>query len=676
MGRCAADGWRRGACAGATPGAARVTIPYRRDVKDKTMIDLKFPDGHARSFDDGTTGADVAAAISPSLAKKALLAKLDGELLDLKRPLPHGGAIEIVTRDAPEALEVIRHDTAHILAEAVQELFPDTQVTIGPNVEDGFYYDFARAEPFSLDDLASIEARMREIVDRDEAIEREVWDRGEAVAHFRGIGEAYKAEIIESIPGGEPITVYRQGAWKDLCRGPHLPSTRHVGKAFKLTKLAGAYWRGDQRNAQLQRIYGTAWASDADLAAHLKRIEEAEKRDHRKVGAAMDLFHIQEEGRGMVFWHPKGWTLYRTLVDYMRRRLEKAGYAEVKTPQILDRSLWERSGHWEKFHSSMFVCETDEGETLCVKPMNCPGHVQIFNHGQRSYRELPIRMAEFDGLHRYEGSGGLLGVLRVRGMAQDDGHIFCTPEQVEQETIDFVRLLKSVYADMGVELDSVKLALRPEKRFGSDELWTIAEDTLESGARAAGVEVERLPGEGAFYGPKLEFHLRDAIGRTWQCGTHQLDYVLPERLDATYIAEDGQKHRPVMLHRAILGTLERFIGVIIEHYAGAFPLWLAPVQIVVATITQDADDYAVRVAERLRAAGLRVETDLRNEKVGYKVREHSLAKVPVIAVVGRREAEEGRVALRRLGSQAQEVLGLDEALAALTAEATPPDLKR
>ena len=676
MGRCAADGWRRGACAGATPGAARVTIPYRRDVKDKTMIDLKFPDGHARSFDDGTTGADVAAAISPSLAKKALLAKLDGELLDLKRPLPHGGAIEIVTRDAPEALEVIRHDTAHILAEAVQELFPDTQVTIGPNVEDGFYYDFARAEPFSLDDLASIEARMREIVDRDEAIEREVWDRGEAVAHFRGIGEAYKAEIIESIPGGEPITVYRQGAWKDLCRGPHLPSTRHVGKAFKLTKLAGAYWRGDQRNAQLQRIYGTAWASDADLAAHLKRIEEAEKRDHRKVGAAMDLFHIQEEGRGMVFWHPKGWTLYRTLVDYMRRRLEKAGYAEVKTPQILDRSLWERSGHWEKFHSSMFVCETDEGETLCVKPMNCPGHVQIFNHGQRSYRELPIRMAEFDGLHRYEGSGGLLGVLRVRGMAQDDGHIFCTPEQVEQETIDFVRLLKSVYADMGVELDSVKLALRPEKRFGSDELWTIAEDTLESGARAAGVEVERLPGEGAFYGPNLEFHLRDAIGRTWQCGTHQLDYVLPERLDATYIAEDGQKHRPVMLHRAILGTLERFIGVIIEHYAGAFPLWLAPVQIVVATITQDADDYAVRVAERLRAAGLRVETDLRNEKVGYKVREHSLAKVPVIAVVGRREAEEGRVALRRLGSQAQEVLGLDEALAALTAEATPPDLKR
>jgi threonyl-tRNA synthetase len=449
-----------------------------------------------------------------------------------------------------------------------------------------------------------------------------------------------------------------------------------VGKAFKLTKLAGAYWRGDQRNAQLQRIYGTAWASDADLAAHLKRIEEAEKRDHRKLGVAMDLFHIQEEGRGMVFWHAKGWTLYRVLVEYLRRRLEEAGYQEVKTPQVLDRSLWERSGHWAKFHASMFICETDEGETLVVKPMNCPGHVQIFNHGQRSYRELPIRMAEFDGLHRNEGSGGLLGLLRVRQMAQDDGHIFCREDQVEAETIDFVNLLNSVYADLGVELDSVKLALRPEQRFGTDEQWTIAEDTLERGARAAGMEVERLPNEGAFYGPKLEFHLRDAIGRTWQCGTHQLDYVLPERLDASYIGEDGAKHRPVMLHRAILGSMERFIGVIIEHHAGAFPLWLAPVQAVVATITQDADDYALAVAARLRRAGLRVETDLRNEKVGYKVREHSLAKVPVIAVVGRREADEGKVALRRLGSQAQEVVSLEEAAVALAAEATPPDLKR
>jgi threonyl-tRNA synthetase len=639
------------------------------------MIELKFPDGQKRSFADGVTGREVARSISPSLAKKALLVKIDGDLLDLARPLEKGGAVEIVTRDSPEALEVIRHDTAHVLAEAVQELYPDTQVTIGPNVEDGFYYDFARAEPFSLDDLARIEARMRQIVDRDEPITREVWDRGEAIAHFKGIGEAYKAEIIEGIPGAEPITVYRQGAWKDLCRGPHLPSTRHVGKAFKLTKLAGAYWRGDQKNAQLQRIYGTAWASDADLAAHLTRIEEAEKRDHRKLGAAMDLFHIQEEGRGMVFWHAKGWTLYRTLVDYIRRRLAKAGYVEVKTPQILDASLWERSGHMAKFHDSMFLCETDEGETLAVKPMNCPGHVQIFNHGQRSYRELPIRMSEFDGLHRNEGSGGLLGLLRVRQMAQDDGHIFCTEGQVEAETRDFVGLLNSVYADLGVELDSVKLALRPDKRFGTDEQWTIAEDTLERATRGAGVEVERVPGEGAFYGPKLEFHLRDAIGRTWQCGTHQLDYVLPERLDAAYIGEDGAKHRPVMLHRAILGSLERFIGVLIEHYAGAFPLWLAPVQVVVATITEDADGYAATVVEKLRAAGLRVEADLRNEKVGYKVREHSLAKVPVLAVVGRREAEEAKVALRRLGSQAQEVVSLDEAVGMLAAEATPPDLR-
>ncbi|HEY7900961.1 MAG TPA: threonine--tRNA ligase [Caulobacteraceae bacterium] len=640
------------------------------------MIELIFPDGKARSFDDGVSGKDVAAAISPSLAKKAALIKLDGELRDLARPLERGGAIEILTRDSPEALEVIRHDTAHVLAEAVQELFPGTQVTIGPNVEDGFYYDFARAEPFSLDDLASIEVRMREIVDRDEPIRREVWDRGEAIVHFRGIGEAYKAELIESIPAGEPVTVYRQGDWKDLCRGPHLPSTRHVGKAFRLTKLAGAYWRGDQRNAQLQRIYGTAWASEAALAQHLERIAEAEKRDHRKIGVAMDLFHIQEEGRGMVFWHPKGWTLYRLLVDYMRRRLESVGYVEVKTPQVLDRSLWERSGHWEKFHANMFVCETNEGETLVVKPMNCPGHVQIFNHGQRSYRDLPLRMAEFEGLHRNEGSGGLLGLLRVRQMAQDDGHIFCTDDQIEAETVDFVTLLRSVYEDLGVELHSVKLALRPEKRFGTDAQWTIAEDTLERAAIAAGVSVERLPNEGAFYGPKLEFHLKDAIGRTWQCGTHQLDYVLPERLDAAYIGEDGAKHRPVMLHRAVLGSLERFLGVLIEHYAGAFPFWLAPVQVVVATITSEADAYASQVAAKLRAAGLRIETDLRNEKVGYKIREHSLAKVAVIAVVGKREAEEGMVALRRLGSQAQTVMLLDEAVAALATEAVPPDLRR
>ncbi|HEY3797292.1 MAG TPA: threonine--tRNA ligase [Caulobacteraceae bacterium] len=639
------------------------------------MIELKFPDGASRSYDDGVTGRAVAAAISPSLEKRTLLVKLDGQLLDLDRPLPHGGAIELVMRDAPEALDTIRHDTAHILAEAVQELFPGTQVTIGPNVEDGFYYDFARNEPFSLDDLPVIEKRMHEIVARDEKISREVWDRQEAIKHFRDIGEVYKAEIIEGIPGAEPITVYRQGAWKDLCRGPHLPSTRYIGNAFKLTKLAGAYWRGDQRNAQLQRIYGTAWASEADLAAYLHRLEEAEKRDHRKLGAAMDLFHIQEEGKGMAFWHPKGWTLYRTLQNYVRRMIEAEGYEEVKTPQILDRSFWEQSGHWEKFHANMFVCETAEGEELAVKPMNCPGHVQIFKHGQRSYRELPIRLAEFEGLHRYESSGSLMGLLRVRQMAQDDAHIFCTDAQIEEESRAFIALLKQVYKDLEVELHSVKLALRPDLRFGSDDNWDAAEEKLASAARASGIEVEMLPGEGAFYGPKLEFHLRDAIGRTWQCGTLQLDYVLPERLDASYIGEDGAKHRPVMLHRAILGSLERFLGVLIEHHAGAFPLWLAPTQAVVATITSDADDFAETARAAFKKAGLRVETDLRNEKVGYKVREHSLAKVPVIAVVGRREAEEGKVAIRRLGSQAQEIMTLDDAVATLVKEATPPDMR-
>jgi threonyl-tRNA synthetase len=639
------------------------------------MIELTFPDGRAVAYPVGTTGDEVAASISKSLQKKALLVKLDGELLDLKRPLERGGRIEIVTREGPEALEVIRHDTAHVLAEAVQELFPDTQVTIGPNVEDGFYYDFARATPFSTEDFAAIEARMREIVDRDEPITREVWDRDAAIAHFEAIGEGYKAQIIRDLPLGEAISVYRQGAWKDLCRGPHLPSTRHVGKAFKLTKLAGAYWRGDQANAQLQRIYGTAWASEAELEAYLHRLEEAERRDHRKIGRAMDLFHMQEEGRGMPFWHPKGWTLYRTLESYVRRRTEAAGYVEVSTPQILDVSLWERSGHWAKFHENMFVSETAEGEVLAVKPMNCPCHVQIFNVGQRSYRDLPLRMMEFGGLHRYESSGSLLGLLRVRRMVQDDAHIFCTEAQIESEATAFIELLKLIYADLGVELHSVKLALRPDQRFGTDEQWTIAEDTLERAAGAASVEVERIPNEGAFYGPKLEFHLRDAIGRTWQCGTLQLDYVLPERLDASYIGEDGAKHRPVMLHRAIVGSLERFLGVLIEHYAGAFPLWLAPVQAVVATITSEADDYALGVAQRLKAAGLRVEMDLRNEKVGYKVREHSLAKVPLLAVVGRREAEEGKLALRRFGSDRQTIMTLDEAAAVLGAEATAPDLR-
>ncbi|HTK34371.1 MAG TPA: threonine--tRNA ligase [Caulobacteraceae bacterium] len=638
------------------------------------MIQLRFPDGAVREFPEGTSARDVAASLSMSLAKKAALARFDGALFDLERPLPGSGELQILTRDDPAVLDTLRHDASHVMAEAVQELFPGTQVTIGPAIEDGFYYDFARDEPFHLEDLEKIEARMRQIVDRDEPIRREVWSRDEAIAHFEGIGEAYKAEIIRDLPESEEISVYRQGAWKDLCLGPHLPSTKFVGKAFKLTKLAGAYWRGDHRNAQLQRIYGTAWQSEADLDAYLKRIEEAEKRDHRKVGKAMDLFHIQEEGKGMVFWHPKGWTLYRTLEAYIRRRLEAGGYAEVKTPQVLDKSLWEKSGHWEKFGHAMFTCETEEGETLAVKPMNCPGHVQIFNFGQKSYRDLPLRMAEFGACHRYEPSGGLHGILRVRSFVQDDAHIFCREDQIESETTRFVELLHTVYQDLGVELHSVKLALRPELRAGTDQTWDLAEAKLERAAKAAGVEVEKLPGEGAFYGPKLEFHLKDAIGRTWQCGTLQLDFVLPERLDAEYVAEDGSKQRPVMLHRAILGTFERFLGILIENFGGAFPLWLAPTQVVVATITSDADGYAEEAAAALRAAGLRVETDLRNEKINYKIREHSLAKVPVIAVVGRQEAEGRRLALRRLGAERQSVLSLEEAIAALTAEASPPDV--
>jgi threonyl-tRNA synthetase len=640
------------------------------------MIDLIFPDGSKRPYDDGVTGKSVATSIAISLAKRAVLVKLDGELLDLERPLPHGGKFEILTRESPEALETIRHDASHVMAEAVQELFPGTQVTIGPSIEDGFYYDFARDEPFSLDDLAKIEERMKQIVDRDEKITREVWSRDEAIAHFRSIGEIYKAEIIEGIPAGEDVSVYRQGDWKDLCRGPHLPSTKAVGKAFKLTKLAGAYWRGDHRNAQLQRIYGTAWANEADLEAYLHRIEEAEKRDHRKIGRALDLFHMQEEGRGMVFWHPKGWQLWRTLEAYMRRRLDAAGYVEVKTPQVLDRTFWEASGHWEKYRPNMFVCETVEGEELSLKPMNCPGHVQIFKVGLRSYKELPMRMAEFGACHRYEPSGALHGLMRVRGFTQDDAHIFCREDQIVGETEKFVRLTRMIHADLGMETAYVALATRPENRAGSDAFWDRAEGMLAQAAQAAGVDVVIAEGDGAFYAPKLDFVVKDAIGREWTCGTLQLDYVLPERLDAEYVAEDGSRQRPVMLHRAILGSFERFIGIMIENFAGAFPMWLSPVQVVVATITSDADDYAMEVAAALRARGLRVETDIRNEKINYKVREHSLTKTPVIAVVGRREAEEGKVALRRLGSDGQQILTLDEAVNLLAMQADPPDVAR
>ena len=638
-------------------------------------MQLEFPDGAKRDYDPGVTARGVAEGISPSLAKRAALVRLDGQLRDLDRPIEADARIEFLMRDDPAVLDTIRHDASHVMAEAVQELFPGTQVTIGPAIEDGFYYDFARDTPFSLDDLPKIEQRMREIVDRDEKITREVWDRDAAIAHFEEIGEAYKAEIIRDLPESETITVYRQGGWKDLCLGPHLPSTRMVGKAFKLTKLAGAYWRGDHRNAQLQRIYGTAWASQADLDAYLLRVEEAEKRDHRKIGRAMDLFHMQEEGKGMVFWHPKGWTLWRTLEAYMRRRLEAAGYVEVKTPQVLDRSFWEKSGHWEKYRPNMFVCETEEGEVLSLKPMNCPGHVQIFDVGQRSYRELPIRMAEFGACHRYEPSGSLHGLMRVRGFTQDDAHIFCREDQIEAETERFIRLTRTIHKDLGMDTDHIALATRPPIRAGSDEFWDKAEGTLLSATRKAGVEPVIAEGDGAFYAPKLDFIVRDAIGRMWTCGTLQLDYVLPERLGAEYVAEDGSKQRPVMLHRAILGSFERFIGIMIENYAGAFPLWLAPVQVVVATITSDAEPYARDAVARLRGAGLRVDGDYRNEKINYKVREHSLAKVPVIAVVGRKEAESGQVALRRLGSDGQQVVSLEDAARLLSGEALPPDLR-
>ena len=642
------------------------------------MINVTLPDGAVRELPDGASPMDLAEGISKSLAKKAIIAKVDGQEWDLTRALDGDARVELVTRDQPEALEVIRHDAAHILAQAVQELFPGTQVTIGPAIHDGFYYDFARDEPFSTEDFEAIEKRMAEIVDRDLPFVREVWDRDDAIAHFESIGEKYKAELISDLPEDEVITIYRQGDWIDLCRGPHLPSTGRIGKSFKLMKVAGAYWRGEHRNAMLQRIYGTAWADDKQLNAHLMRLEEAEKRDHRRVGRAMDLFHMQEEARGQVFWHDKGWTLYRTLENYMRRRLEDANYEEVKTPSLIDRALWEKSGHWEKFRENMFTAQTEDGEVLALKPMNCPAHVQIFRSGQKSYRDLPLRMAEFGSCSRYEPSGALHGLMRVRGFVQDDAHIFCLENQIESETASFIELLNSVYADLGFEDFIVKFSDRPEVRSGSDETWDKAEKALKDATEAAGVEMILNPGEGAFYGPKLEFVLRDAIGRDWQCGTLQVDFVLPERLDAEFVGEDNDKHRPVMLHRAILGSFERFIGILIENYAGKFPLWLAPLQVVVATITSEADGYGEEVAATLRKAGLRVKTDFRNEKINYKVREHSVGKVPVIAVVGMKEAENRQVALRFLGegNKQQEILGLEDAVKQLAESATPPDLKR
>jgi len=637
-------------------------------------VKITLPDGSVREFPGPVTGLDVAADIGPGLAKAALAIRLNGEMRDLSTEITEDTDLSIVTVKDDDALELIRHDAAHVLAQSVQELFPGTQVTIGPAIENGFYYDFAREEPFSTEDFDAIEKKMEEIVDQDLPIERQVWDRNEAIDYFKSIGEIYKAEIIQDLPEDETITVYKQGEWLDLCRGPHLPSTGKLPKAFKMMKLAGAYWRGNSDNEMLQRMYGTAWPDKKQLKSYLHMLEEAEKRDHRRLGREMDLFHLQEEAVGAAFWHPKGWTLYRTVQDYMRNRLDQAGYVEVNTPQLVDRSLWEDSGHWEKFRENMFISEADEDKILAIKPMNCPCHVQIFRQGIKSYRDLPLRMAEFGSCHRNEPSGALHGLMRVRAFTQDDAHIFCTEDQITAETKIFCDLLMSIYKDFGFEDVIIKFSDRPEVRAGDDDVWDRAEGALTEAVKAAGYEYDLNPGEGAFYGPKLEFVLRDAIGRDWQCGTLQVDFVLPERLDATYVGEDGEKHRPVMLHRAILGSFERFLGILIENFAGRFPLWLAPLQVVVATITDEAAPYAQEVADACRAAGLQVETDVRNEKINYKVREHSVGKVPVILVVGAREAAEGTVAMRRLGGKDQEIVALTEAVATLSEEAAMPGI--
>ena len=637
------------------------------------MVALTLPDGRVRRYERAPSGADVASDIGPGLAGMALAIRVNGDLWDLSRVLEEDAEVSIVTRrdDDEPVLDLLRHDAAHVLAEAAKEMYPDIQVTIGPAIADGFYYDFSREEPFTPEDLEAMEARMHEIVDRDEEVVREVWERDAAVALFRSAGERYKAEIIAGIPDGEPITLYRQGGFIDLCRGPHLPSTGKLGHAFKLTKLAGAYWRGDSRGEMLQRVYGTAWRDDKELEAYLRRLEEAERRDHRRLGRELDLFHFQEEAAGMAFWHPKGWTLYRAVEAYMRRRLEAAGYVEVRTPQLVDRMLWEASGHWEKFRENMYTSESEE-RVFALKPMNCPCHVQIFNQRVRSYRELPLRMAEFGSCHRYEPSGSLHGLMRVRGFVQDDAHIFCAEDQINPETRRFCDLLTGVYRDFGFEEVQARFSDRPEVRAGSDETWDRAEAALRGAVEEAGIRYTLNPGDGAFYGPKLDFELTDAIGRKWQCGTLQVDFVLPERLDAEYVGEDGGRYRPVMLHRAILGSFERFIGILVEHYAGGFPLWLAPVQAVVTTIVRDGDEFAGKVAERLKSAGLRVLLDTSAEKINYKVRRHSHAKVPAILVVGKREAENGSVSVRRLGSREQQNLALDEAVVRLGEEACAP----
>lgn len=640
------------------------------------MISVKLPDGSERSLEDGSSGLDLAENISKSLAKKSVAMVLDGTLTDLKNPLHDGAAVEIVTRDDERALELIRHDAAHVMAEAVQELFPGTQVTIGPVIEDGFFYDFARDEPFTLDDLPKIEARMKQIIQRNAPFSKQVWSREDTAKAFADMGEDYKVELLDAIPEGEDVNIYHQGDWFDMCRGPHMVSTGQIGQAFKLMKVAGAYWRGNSDNAMLTRIYGTAWNNEKDLKAYLTRLEEAEKRDHRKLGREMDLFHFQDEGPGSVFWHEKGWTLFQNLINYMRRRNDGADYDEVNTPDMLDRSLWEASGHWEKFGENMYTTTTPDDRVFALKPMNCPGHVQVFKNGLKSYRDLPAKISEFGKVHRYEPSGALHGLMRVRSFTQDDAHVFVADDQITQECLAIHNLLLSIYADFGFTDIRIKFSDRPEKRVGSDEVWDEAEAALKTAVEAAGDAYTLNPGEGAFYGPKLEYVLRDAIGRDWQCGTLQVDLNLPERLGAFYIGSDGEKHVPVMLHRAIFGSLERFTGILIEHYAGHFPLWLAPLQIMIATITSEADEYAVTVRDAMRAAGLRVDADLRNEKINYKVREHSLAKVPAIIALGAREAEQGTVSIRRIGSKVQTVMTLEEAIESFVQEALPPDLAR
>ena len=640
------------------------------------MISLKFPDGSARDFESGVTGLDVAASISKSLAKKAVAMALDGTVRDIYDSIEGDGEIRIITRTDPEALELIRHDAAHVMAEAVQELYPGTQVTIGPVIENGFYYDFAREEPFTPEDLPKIEAKMHEIIQRNSPFSYEVMDRDAAKSMFRGMGEDYKVELIDAIPEGDDIKIYSQAEWFDLCRGPHMTSTGKVGKAFKLQKIAGAYWRGDSNNRMLQRIYGTAWASEDDLKAYLNMLEEAEKRDHRRLGREMDLFHFQEEAPGAVFWHAKGWSLFQSLIGYMRRRQEEWGYVEVNSPDMMERTLWEESGHWEKFQENMYTAETPDDRVFCCKPMNCPGHVQIFKNGLKSYRDLPLRMAEFGKVHRYEPSGALHGLLRVRHFTQDDAHIFCSEDQITEECVKLNEQVLSIYHDFGFEDVRIKFSDRPEKRVGADEVWDKAEAALKRAVEAAGLSYELNPGEGAFYGPKLEYVLRDAIGRDWQCGTIQVDLNMPERLGAYYIGSDGEKTVPVMIHRAMFGSLERFTGILVEHHAGHLPLWLAPTQAVVASIVSDANEYAETVLARLKAAGLRAAADLRNEKINYKVREHSVAKVPVILVAGKREAEEGTVSVRRLGSREQQVLKLGDAIKLIAGEAVAPDMRR